>query len=83
MLYKLGPAYRHADYAVIIIPLQEGQPEGTKSWQWLLRLNRICTQVKKTLVLCYVTIPESINHIENYRIQEVVYKRWSAQKNRE
>ncbi|CEI85703.1 hypothetical protein RMCBS344292_00160 [Rhizopus microsporus] len=83
VLYKLGPAYRHADYAVIIIPLQKGQPEDTKSWQWLLRLNRICTQVKKTLVLCYVTIPESINHIESYRIQEVVYRRWSAQKNRE
>ncbi|CAO3673394.1 unnamed protein product [Rhizopus stolonifer] len=83
VLYKSGPAYRHADYAVFIIPLKEGEEEEKKSWTWLLGLNRVCSQVKKTLVLCYVTIPPVINDLSKYKVSEVVHKRWSAQRNRE
>lgn len=86
VLYQSGPSYRHADYAVVVVPLQHDKIESQKSWEWLLRINRICTQVKKTLVLCYVHTPYDISSYTNlseYTIKEVIYKRWSPQKNRE
>ncbi|KAG2207275.1 hypothetical protein INT46_003194 [Mucor plumbeus] len=86
VLYQSGPSFRHADFAVIVIPLMSDKIEETKSWDWLLRLNRICTQVKKTLMLCYVTIPKETNsflNLDEYRIRQVIYKRWSPQRNRE
>ncbi|KAI9277478.1 hypothetical protein BY458DRAFT_107274 [Sporodiniella umbellata] len=83
VLYKSGPAHQHAKYAVHIIPLNEGQSEEPKNWTWLLGLNRVCSQVKKTLILCYVTIPSAIDDLHQYKISEVVYQRWSAQRNRE
>lgn len=86
VLYKSGPRYRHADYAVTIIPLYANKIEEAKSWGWLLRLNRICTQVKKTLILCYVTVPantDTHHALNEYHIRQVIYKRWSPQKNRE
>ncbi|EPB90469.1 hypothetical protein HMPREF1544_02678 [Mucor circinelloides 1006PhL] len=86
VLYQSGPSFRHADYAVIVMPLTNSKLEEPKSWDWLLRLNRICTQVKKTLILCYVTIPDdttSFSNLDDYCIRQVIYKRWSPQKNRE
>ncbi|CEP16377.1 hypothetical protein [Parasitella parasitica] len=86
VLYQSGPSFRHADYAVVVIPLVSDKLEEPKSWDWLLRLNRICTQVKKTLILAYVMIPSetaTFLNLDEYRIQQVIYKRWSPQKNRE
>ncbi|GAN09491.1 tRNA-splicing endonuclease subunit sen2 [Mucor ambiguus] len=86
VLYQSGPSFRHADYAVVVIPLANNKLEEPKSWDWLLRLNRICTQVKKTLILCYVTMPDdttSFSNLDDYGIRQVIYKRWSPQKNRE
>lgn len=86
VLYESGPSFRHADYAIVVIPLYQDKIEESKSWEWLLRLNRISTQVKKTLILCYVTMPRttlSYSNLNEYTIREVIYKRWSPQKNRE
>lgn len=86
VLYQSGPSFRHADFAVIVIPLVSDKIEEPKSWDWLLRLNRICTQVKKTLMLCYVTIPKETNsflNLDEYHVRQVIYKRWSPQRNRE
>ncbi|KAI7897648.1 uncharacterized protein BX663DRAFT_565314 [Cokeromyces recurvatus] len=86
VLYQSGPSFRHSDYAVVVMPLYSNKTEESKSWTWLLRLNRICTHVKKTLILCYVHIPEdtsSCTSLENYSIRQIIYKRWSPQKNRE
>lgn len=87
VLYQSGPKFRHADYAVTVIPLYNGKAmEKEKSWDWLLRLNRICTQVKKTLILCYVSLPHDTStctDLNEYTIRQVIYKRWSPQKNRE
>ncbi len=86
VLYESGPSFRHADYAIIVIPIYSDEIEEPKSWEWLLCLNRICTQVKKTLVLCYVSIPKNTSlysNLNEYAIREVIYKRWSPQKNRE
>ncbi|OBZ87342.1 tRNA-splicing endonuclease subunit Sen2 [Choanephora cucurbitarum] len=84
VLYQRGPSFRHADYAVVIIPVEMHKEEARMSWQWLLRLNRICNQVKKTLLLCYVDIPETVCHsrLNEYHIRQVTYKRWSPQRNR-
>ncbi|KAI9480367.1 MAG: tRNA intron endonuclease [Benjaminiella poitrasii] len=85
VLYQSGPSFRHSDYAIVVVPLYANKIEETKNWDWLLRLNRICTQVKKTLVLCYVTIPADVScaNLNDYSIRQVIYKRWSPQKNRE
>lgn len=82
-MYESGPAFKHADFAVIVLPLYPDKIEERKSWLWLLRLNRICTQVKKTLILCHVHIPHNIDSLNDYSITQVIYKRWSPQKNRE
>ncbi|KAI8056491.1 tRNA intron endonuclease [Gilbertella persicaria] len=85
VLYQRGPSFRHADYAVVIMPVYTDKEEQ-KSWQWLLRLNRVSNQVKKTLVLCHVTIPTTItSHLQlnEYSIKQVTYERWSPQRNRE
>ncbi|QRW17064.1 tRNA intron endonuclease, catalytic C-terminal domain [Rhizoctonia solani] len=68
MLYKRGPVFSHAEFALVVIPVYENpadkdtspfQLQNTDpfSWSWLSTLNRINTQVKKTLILAYVTIP--------------------------
>ncbi|KAI9023703.1 hypothetical protein CLU79DRAFT_718481 [Phycomyces nitens] len=89
VLYQSGPRFRHADFGVVVLPHNEilDETSGSRSWKWLLGLNRVCTQVKKTLVLCYVFVPQDqpdLNTLlRTYTIQEVVLKRWSAEKNRE
>ncbi|CAG8626593.1 12814_t:CDS:2 [Funneliformis caledonium] len=52
------------------------------SWSWMMNLNRVCVQVKKSLILCYVIIPpSSMNNatitecIKKYDIQQVLIKR--------
>ncbi|KAI8976272.1 tRNA intron endonuclease [Pilobolus umbonatus] len=83
VLYETGASSQHAAYAIIIIPVNSHSEVEHKQWDWLLRLNRICTQVKKTLVLCYVHVPADPTQLPEYRVQEVIYKRWSPNKNRE
>ncbi|KAI7868526.1 tRNA intron endonuclease [Spinellus fusiger] len=95
VLYQTGPKFRHADFAVVVLPhrLQDNKDnkdnkDNNHTWKWLLGLNRVCTQVKKTLILCYVTVPAnneatfSKTLLKNYKIQEIILKRWSAEKNR-
>ncbi|ORX58081.1 tRNA-intron endonuclease catalytic domain-like protein [Hesseltinella vesiculosa] len=61
------------------------------SWVNLLRINRVCAHVKKTLVLCYVSMDASVAHkatndpsvLNHCHIHEVVFRRWSPSANRE
>lgn len=70
LLYNRGPAFSHAEFAVLVIPsyadeywngtdAQKRSLESkTKtSWWWLHGINRVQAQVHKTLVLCYVNVP--------------------------
>lgn len=71
LLYKRGPVFDHAEFAVIIIPSYtnsywlEGEltrekvkkKRKEKSWSWLHATNRVLNHVTKTLVLCYVDVP--------------------------
>ncbi|KAL4063149.1 hypothetical protein J3A83DRAFT_4380071 [Scleroderma citrinum] len=68
LLYRRGPVFSHAEFAIVVCPVyedpadQESSPFKLQnatpfSWSWLSTLNRVNAQVQKTLVLSYVTIP--------------------------
>ncbi|KAK3047817.1 tRNA splicing endonuclease subunit sen2 [Extremus antarcticus] len=69
ILYNRGPVFSHAEFAVMIVPAYShrywNSPGGRgqrrvaeqKDWWWLHCVNRVQSQVKKTLVLCYVEVP--------------------------
>ncbi|KAI8099558.1 uncharacterized protein BX664DRAFT_289704 [Halteromyces radiatus] len=98
VLYQLGPKYRHAEFAVLVIPCimsttehhHKQQQDILYNWTHLLRINRICSQVKKTLVLCYVTLPPSdicdtwhLSIMNHCTVRQVILKRWSPESNRD
>ncbi|CAG8473228.1 3787_t:CDS:2, partial [Dentiscutata heterogama] len=70
VLYEKGPEYKHAEYCVIVLPYYLSVTNNknnnnfrhnvTTSWQLMSNLSRVCVQVKKSLVLCYVIIPQSL-----------------------
>ena len=70
LLYNRGPVFSHAEFAVVVIPAYTHQywhsnPElgqitrrkETKSWWWLHSVNRVQSQVRKSLVLVHVEVP--------------------------
>ncbi|MCJ1393007.1 hypothetical protein MMC18_005879 [Xylographa bjoerkii] len=70
LLYNRGPVFSHAEFAVIILPSyyhpywRESADRATdvtqreiKSWWWLHCVNRVQSQVRKSLVLVYVEVP--------------------------
>lgn len=70
LLYNRGPVFSHAEFAVVVIPAythpywhsnldlsQKTRKKETKSWWWLHCINRVQSQVRKSLVLVYVEIP--------------------------
>ncbi|KAK6509680.1 tRNA splicing endonuclease subunit sen2 [Arthrobotrys musiformis] len=61
LLYKRGPVFSHAEFAILIIPSYsrwEGRDENIgKEWYWLHSITRVNSQVKKTVVLVYVDVP--------------------------
>ncbi|KAL1746820.1 hypothetical protein HDZ31DRAFT_33382 [Schizophyllum fasciatum] len=65
LLYKKGPVFTHAEFALAVIPSYEAPEERTLNpedgapytWIWLSTINRVNAQVMKTLVLVYVTVP--------------------------
>jgi len=94
LLYKRGPVFHHAEFAMVLIPVYE-DPEDAKSspfklanaepftWQWLGTINRVNSQVQKTLVLSYVSIPArsrvsrfSPACFERYSIREITVRRF-------
>ena len=105
LLYERGPVFKHAEFAVVIIPdyshqywaeTQERQDEvdtkrAKKSWHWLHCVSRVQSQVMKTLVMVYLSVPppESIADsedigklIRSYKIREFCIKRFSTNRNR-
>ncbi|KAJ1031504.1 hypothetical protein NDA13_001895 [Ustilago tritici] len=69
LLYKRGPVFSHAEFAVVIIPSYEDAEEeqsspfsphpnaGEKDWTWFSTVNRVQSQVLKTLILAHVFVP--------------------------
>ncbi|CAI6307930.1 unnamed protein product [Periconia digitata] len=107
LLYLRGPAFNHAEFAVMIIPSYShpywsedperaavSRKKASRDWWWLHRLNRVQTQVFKTLMLVYVEIPppwdenngkkvDIGNVLTRYCVRETLWKRWSVNRNRD
>ncbi|KEF51879.1 uncharacterized protein A1O9_12217 [Exophiala aquamarina CBS 119918] len=71
LLYNRGPAFSHADFAVVIVPSYsdpywtgDDKKQQSKDWWWLHGVNRVQAQVRKQLVLCYVDIPPPLKEDE-------------------
>ncbi|KAK7687950.1 hypothetical protein QCA50_009169 [Cerrena zonata] len=97
LLYKRGPVFHHAEFAIVVVPVYEDPadqetspftlPGSTPfSWSWLSTISRVNSQVQKTLVLAYVTIPSqsrispsllsSPACLPHYSVREVVLRRF-------
>lgn len=100
LLYNRGPVFAHAEFAVLVLPAYTNEYWKTlgmgtmKSWHWLHMVNRVQSQVRKTLVLCYVDIPtpvdgecaQSVDHdslLGRYKIREVILRRWIPNRSRD
>jgi len=99
LLYNRGPAFSHAEFAVTVLPnYTDGREEVGKSWWWLHGVNRVQAQVHKSLILCYVDIPdrevlkEAVGddgsiHIgemfSKYKVRDVNLKRWTPNRSRD
>jgi tRNA-splicing endonuclease subunit Sen2 len=102
MLYNRGPVFSHAEFAVIIIPAYthrywntpggRGQRRAAeKDWWWFHCVNRVQSQVKKSLVLCYVDVPSpfeidfsSVGRVLSaYSVREFVVRRWLPNRSRD
>ncbi|KAH0582964.1 hypothetical protein H2248_010859 [Termitomyces sp. 'cryptogamus'] len=97
LLYKRGPVFAHAEFAMVVCPVYEDiEDQETSSlelqnaspfaWSWLSTINRVNSQVQKTLILVYVTIParsrlplsilDSPACLEHYSVREVTIRRF-------
>ncbi|KAG6850762.1 hypothetical protein H0H93_008800 [Arthromyces matolae] len=97
LLYKRGPVFTHAEFAMVVCPVYEDSEDQQASslelhnstpfaWSWLSTINRVNSQVQKTLILVYVTIParsrlpldilDSPACLEHYSVREVTLRRF-------
>lgn len=110
LLYNRGPVFSHAEFAVMILPSYshaywsenetrrtECEKKEKRDWWWLHRVNRVQSQVHKTLVLVYVDVPPPGEGdcdgnflmrdvgmvLKRYRVREVVLRRWTPNRNRD
>ncbi|KAK7205053.1 hypothetical protein BZA70DRAFT_278971 [Myxozyma melibiosi] len=94
LLYRRGPPFSHAEFGIIILPhyKDEARSEAAqrREWAWVSGVNRIVGGVKKTLILCYVEVPESIDTwhtveelLTRYKVREVSFTRWLPSRNRD
>jgi tRNA-splicing endonuclease subunit Sen2 len=107
LLYNRGPVFTHAEFAILILPSYSDPSWSANAskrdhvskmekrrWSWLHCINRVNSQVKKTLVLVYVDIPPPVEaHLDKsegidgilkrYRIREFVLKRWVSNRSRD
>lgn len=70
LLYNRGPVFSHAEFAVLILPAYshaywrssgsdnaKAARQAGRSWTWLHCVNRVQSQVRKSLLLVYVDVP--------------------------
>ncbi|KAK9480896.1 SEN2 subunit of the tRNA splicing endonuclease-like protein [Lipomyces japonicus] len=93
LLYRRGPPFSHAEFGIIVIPVYQDESRNkavSKDWWWSSGVNRIVGGVKKTMIFCYVEIPEFIEEFQTvdellskYRIREVSFRRWIPNRHRD
>ncbi|KAJ2850976.1 tRNA splicing endonuclease subunit sen2 [Coemansia brasiliensis] len=81
LLYgKGGPARSHSKYSVIV---KQDTNMPDESWQYMFALSRVCSQVRKPLVVCYVELPHANLDLQNppdltqFLIQEFLIERFN------
>ena len=70
LLYLRGPVFSHAEFAIIVLPAyidaswreneevrKETEKREKRSWWWVHCVNRVQSQVRKTLVVAWVEVP--------------------------
>ncbi|KAH7054384.1 tRNA-splicing endonuclease subunit SEN2 [Macrophomina phaseolina] len=96
MVYNRGPVFSHAEFAVHIVPSysdpywKDQEKKEQSPWWWLHCVNRVQSQVLKTLVLVYVEVPPPAEgpvkdigaFLGKYKVREFVLKRWVANRMR-
>ncbi|KAI9707580.1 MAG: hypothetical protein M1836_000541 [Candelina mexicana] len=78
LLYNRGPVFAHAEFAVVIVPAYSDQywsatkarqlevaKEVRKGWWWLHCVNRVQSQVQKSLIVVFVDVPCPEHSIKN------------------
>ena len=85
LLYLRGPVFSHAEFAVIVLPAytdsywreteevrKETERREKRSWWWVHCVNRVQSQVRKTLVLTWVEVPgvEEVEKVSKGRNKE-------------
>ena len=106
LLYNRGPVFSHAEFAVMILPSysdpywsateerrKETQRREARSWWWLHCVNRVQSQVRKSLVLAYVNVPAPETDLvqtadigrmlKRYKVREIALKRWIPNRSRD
>lgn len=105
LLYNRGPVFSHAEFGIMIMPsyshaywqTAEGKAERRikeqKDWWWLHCVNRVQSQVKKSLVLCYIEVPPPFGNegevsdvaqlLKGYKVREFVIRRWLMNRSRD
>lgn len=79
LLYKKGPVFSHAEFAVVIVPVYEDEEDEKSSpwelnniipwsWSWLSTVNRVNTQVQKVRFYCSLSNVLLIANITVYLV---------------
>ncbi|KAI4847017.1 hypothetical protein E4T44_04741 [Aureobasidium sp. EXF-8845] len=70
LLYNRGPVFSHAEFALLIVPeyakgsIEAAEGKGKMGWWWLHCVNRVQSQVKKSLIIVYVKVPRELPSTE-------------------
>lgn len=92
LLYKRGPPFTHAEFAVMVVPTSKNEDENKKNcaeWWLASSIGRVVGGVKKTLVYSYVEIsdvPEEFeleSFLKASKVTDIVYRRWLPMKSRD
>lgn len=93
LLYKRGPPFSHAEFAVIVMPTYADEAKNkalAPEWWWVSSVGRVVGGVKKTLVISYVEAPElSLDDfdltslLKSSRVTDIVHRRWLPMRSRD
>lgn len=92
LLYKRGPPFTHAEFAVMVVPTSQDEEQNKKNcaeWWLASSIGRVVGGVKKTLVYSYVEIPPLSSEFElklflkASKVTDIVYRRWLPMRSRD
>lgn len=86
LLYKRGPVFGHAEYAIKVISCHHRY-----LWTEMATVARVIGTVNKTLVVCFVhgdvdnddDISDGVSWVKQYQVAPVMYRRWNPSRTRD